>query len=76
MLTLIFFLLFKVRPPDEQFSIHTKYEIIKIRSLKDFYSCKELNDILNEHEIWIFKNIFSKDCSSKYDFINNKIILF
>lgn len=70
------FLLLIVKPPDEHFSLHTKYEIINIRSLKDFYSCKELNDILNEHEIWIFKNIFIKDCSSKYDFIKNKNILF
>ena len=73
---LIFFFLFKVNPPDEKLSIHTKYEIINIRSLKNFYSCKELNDILNQHEIWIFKNIFTKDCSSRYDFINNKNILF
>jgi hypothetical protein len=73
---LIFFFLFKITPPDEKLSIHTKYEIINIRSLKNFYSCKELNDILNQHEIWIFKNIFTKDCSSRYDFINNKNILF
>jgi hypothetical protein len=72
----LFFLFYSVDPPDNKISIDTKKEIINIRNLKKIYSCSELNNILNEHEIWITKNIFSKDCSSRYDFINNKNILF
>jgi hypothetical protein len=72
----LFFLFFNIDSPDNKISIDTKKELINIRNLKNIYSCSELNNILNEHEIWITKNIFSKDCSSKYDFINNKNILF
>lgn len=70
------FLFFRIDSPDNKISIDTKKEIINIRNLIKIYSCSELSNILNEHEIWIIKNIFSKDCSSKYDFINNKNILF
>ena len=73
---LVFLLLIKVDPPDEKLSVHTKYEIIKVRNFKKNFSCKELNDLLNDHEIWIVKNLYPKDCSSKYDFVNRKNILY
>lgn len=72
----IVFLLFKVDAPDLKLSIHTKNEIIKVRKLKEKYSCERLNNLLNDHEIWLMKNIYSNECSSRYDFDNKKNILY
>lgn len=73
---ILIFLLINVNPPDEKYSIHTKNEIIKVRKLKEIHTCEQLNKLLNDHEIWVMKNLYSKDCSSKYDFVNKKNILY
>lgn len=72
----LMFLLININPPDEKYSIHTKNEIIKVRKLKEIHTCDQLNKLLNDHEIWVMKNLYSNECSSKYDFINGKNILY
>jgi hypothetical protein len=72
----LMFLLININPPDEKYSIHTKNEIIKVRKLKEIHTCNQLNKLLNDHEIWVMKNLYSNECSSKYDFVNNKNILY
>lgn len=54
----------------------TKLTIDKINLLKQKFNCNELNYLLDEYEIWIMKNIYKKDCSSYYDFKNEKNILY
>jgi hypothetical protein len=72
-LFLVFFLILNFNI-DKKF-YETKPTIDKINLLKSKYNCAQLNDFLNEYEIWIMKNIY-KDCSSYYDFINKKNILY
>lgn len=70
------FVLFKVDAPDLKLSINTKNQIIKIRKLKENNSCEKLNNLLNDHEIWIMKNIYSNECSSRYDFDKGRNVLY
>lgn len=72
---MISFLIFKVQP-DYRFSNDTKDSLNKIQSLMKNHSCDELNILLDEYQVWIVKNYYSKSCLSRYDFFQKKNILY
>jgi hypothetical protein len=54
----------------------TKLFVDKINLLKQKNNCSELNNLLDEYEIWIMKNIYINECRFYYDFKNDKNILY
>ena len=53
-----------------------KPSVLKIESTIKVNNCNSANNILNQYEIWIVKNIYPNLCNSRYDFEKQINILY
>jgi len=70
-INILFFLLTIIftffQSPDPKWQ-QTEPSVLKIKSTLKKTNCESANDILNEYEVWIVKNIYPNLCHSRYDF--------
>lgn len=70
---IVVFLVFNIQVNEKFYD--TKPHVDKINNLRINNSCNELNNLLNEYEIWLLTGMHDNKCSYYYDFQNKKNIL-